>query len=1032
MWGLALCILVLPVVEAQTGRVAGTVTDALSGDPIEGAEVRLHTTGLRAITGRSGRYFILNAPVGRHTVLVVRRGYEAEDIRNVLVRMDLTRTIDVTLGRVGPFANDAVTALEPPLVEISAIGARSHVSAEQIAALPVTSIPELLTLLPGFFRLPPNTDIVAYTDTRRNPNPAVRVRGGRAGEVLMLLDGFPVNNVVFGGPAFDVSLEAVEQIDYQRAGFEARYGNALSGIVSVATREGGTDLAGSLSYQTSALAGALGSTPDELAGFNLLAGRLSGPVPGTDNALRFMIAGRSQGGADRVLEFDDLINRPSIEAAGLAPEYYDLIPGWRAFGYDHVVDVTAKLSYYVKPAMKLIGQYTGYLRQRQPYDFDYLLTGFDYLDTPGAGNRLDSVALEGEGYWQDYYTRQQYTRAWVHSSVVQASLRTRRDLLTLRWDHALAGRWAYDVQAGWFGQRRETCSYFEGICFADNLADKGSTPSGFYLGYIPHVNPTPGTDDMAGEEAIDTYLLRAGVQGQITDHHHLSFGGSVQRDDLTFSEFQDRGACCVWVVPYGYAAAPWNAALYVQDRLEYEFATISLGLRYDVGRSGGVFFANPYNPTNGTTAREVCEGTLTGVSEVPWQDGERSGLEACRRNLILLDSAAALAQFDDFTGSRTRGQLSPRIGVSIPVSERAHVFVHAGRFGQHPVYSLAYQGSGIGTVAGDEGGGICAPDAVVPGTDQCHPQFGWGSMVPYLGNPNLEMERATSYEIGFAAEVSANVALQVVAFAREWSALTGLTPVGMTWQEPLPHDWGDTYGTNRWDTVRGPWYAYRIADNRDYQAARGIELSLSRRLSDLWGASVNYTFTEVTTNAPAPELESQWLEDENGTVVVGEMLSEVDRPHVLNAAVFVRVPGGGAFASPVLDAILRNSQVSLTFQAASGVPYTPRRLDYGRFGTRDSRNSGRVPSSFRVDAFAAKDFDLANLQVGVFVRVVNLLDGSNCQQAFASTGVCGSGIEDVSRRHGRGYAYPDTSTYFDRPHYYGSRRSVNVGARMRF
>lgn len=472
MLPLVVAVLGVPVpAAAQSGKLTGYVIDAQSGDPLGGVEIVLQGTGLSALTAASGRFFILSAPPGTHVVVARRVGYQAVEVRNVTILIDLTRSLNVELSsaRAVVTAPITVTAEAVPLVETGVTGSRTNIRMEEIEALPATGIWDVLALQQGFMRLPPNTDIIAYTDTRRNPNLPVRVRGGRAGETQMLLDGFPVNNFVFGGPAFDISLEAVEQIDYQRGGFDVQYGNVMSGIVNVVTREGGTRFAGGLSYQTSAVSGALGNTPDELAGFGLFQGYLSGPIPGTNNALRLMVAGRRQVGADRVLQFDDRINRPSIVQGGLPPERYDLIPGWRAFGYDNVQDLTAKLTWYVKPTMKLSGQYAGYLRQRLPYDFDYLLTGFDYLDTPGAGNYSDSVALLGEGYTTSY----EYDEAWIRSSVVQASLRTRRDVLFGQWDHATGSRWSYRIQGGWYGQERDTCSFFQGVCLVDQLADKG-------------------------------------------------------------------------------------------------------------------------------------------------------------------------------------------------------------------------------------------------------------------------------------------------------------------------------------------------------------------------------------------------------------------------------------------------------------------------------------------------------------------------------------------------------------------------------
>ena len=53
-------------------------------------------------------------------------------------------------------------------------------------------------------------------------------------------------------------------------------------MINQALREGGTQVAGSVDYQNSAIPGALGSKADELRGYNLFRGYLAGPGPGTD------------------------------------------------------------------------------------------------------------------------------------------------------------------------------------------------------------------------------------------------------------------------------------------------------------------------------------------------------------------------------------------------------------------------------------------------------------------------------------------------------------------------------------------------------------------------------------------------------------------------------------------------------------------------------------------------------------------------------------------------------------------------------
>jgi len=1018
--------------DAQTGKLTGVVTDAESGAPLEGAQVILQGTGLTALTGSNGRYFLVNVPPSTYIVLVRRIGYASAEVRNVVVQIDVTRTVDVTLSPAGAVgvADIVVSAEAAPLIEAGVTGSSSNIGAEEIAALPVTNIMGVLSLQQGFMEVPSNTDIVSFTDTRRNPLSPVRIRGGRGGETLTLIDGIPINNFVFGGPAFDITNEAVEQVDFQRGGFEPQYGNALSGIINIATREGGTNLAGAFSFQTSAVGGALGNTQDELSNFDLYQGYISGPVPGTNNALRFMIAGRNQAGADRVLEFDDDINDFTDPRGGFnLPHSLDLFPGWRAFGYDQQNDLTGKLTYYFQPTMKLNVTAITYQRERLPFDFDYVLTQFDPLSAPAVTNLEDSLRVSGGSVGNP----QGLAR---YADIVQGSLRVKRNVLSAKWDHTI-GRWAYKISAGRFSQERETCNFFQGVCMGDRFSDINFSGR-FVAPGISTTHPAGGTDEFYGGEDLTTTVGRIDIQGQATDHHAVQFGGFYQSHDLTFQEFRNQGVNDVFAVPQFYAATPWDAAVYLQDKIEYDFLTVKLGARFDFGRAGGRAFANPRDPTNGTTAREVCGGDFGGVAAFTTVDPKDptktlTGFAACAANNALLDSAAVLSQADDFVDSKTRTQFSPRIGVSFPLSERSQVFFNFGRYSQNPLYNNIFQNTGIGTVAGADGGDICDEGDIVPGsitadnpTGTCYPIiFSDTYTVSFLGNPNLLIEKTTAYEVGFATEISDNFALQVLAFSKDQFGLSGVRQGGVTEDGTPIFDVGTTYGSAA--------YNYLVIVNQDFQTVRGFEISLRRRLFDYWGFSFNYSFSEATTNAAAPDVQFQRTQEEGDPVNFQEIRSEVDQPHVFNASVSVRVGNEEPFGNGILDALVRNSNVTFTFQASSGFPYTPT-LDFAGFGASQlEQNSGRGPSRFQINLLAGKDFNIANLRYGAFVRVNNLLDTQNCIQVFATTGRCDAGAVDQSRsRQGNPVGENAPSTFFDRPQFFGPRRSINAGLRVNF
>ena len=1006
--------------EAQTGKISGVVTDAANGQPIEGVQVRVVGTGFGAMTNAAGRFFIISVPPGTYNVEARRIGYQPQERVGVSVLIDVTREVNFSVNSAASqLAVQRIEAERTPLVEPNVTASRGAVQQEVIEALPVTSVSGVLALQSGFFQAGENTDIVSFSESRRNVQSPIRIRGGRSGETLTLIDGIPIANMVFGGPAFDIATTAVQQIDFQKGGFEAQYGNALSGIINIATRDGGTNLAGNLEYQTSALGGAFGSNYDDLLDRGILRGFLSGPVPGTSDKLRFMFAGQQTNGRDRVLEFDNDVSQFSTrrDPSLRAPLGLDLISGLRAFGYDRQRDVTGKLTFLPTPTSTISVTAINYNRQRQRFDFDYLLTGFDPLTAGGVKTLEDSIGLlQG--------------RNLEFGNIAQGSIEAERTLYSVSFSQRF-GRSNLRLRGARFEQNRETCNFWQGVCLAGYFSDVNFTESFVAPGISTGV-PLSGTDEFFGGETVKTNVFRADLESQVTDRHFLSGGLFWQQHDMVFSEVRNQGTNAVFAVPARYSGKPSEVAAYIQDKIEYDFLTVNVGARFDYAKANGTSFANPLDPSNGTTVREVCDGTAPSVgATTPYtftddQDRTFTGFVACNADT----SSAGRAQYaefvsqargDDFEKAKARASFNPRIGISFPLSERSGLFFNFGRYAQNPVYNNLYQNTGIGTIAGPAGGGVCdtTSNAVRPGSNECLPAvFSTGFRTAFLGNPNLELERTTSYEIGYSSEFGRNYALTASVFSKDQTGLSGVKNSRPT------NDPAAVYGS--------AVPSYTVIVNQDYQTVRGMEVQLRRRIAEYWGFDLNYSFSRATTNSAAPDLQEQLAAQNDPTQRV-EITSEIDQPHVFNTAVFFRVDD----RAPEIrfGNLLRNTFFTVTHSIRSGLPYTPTVTFQGTGAAAAlNQNSGRAPSTMQTDMQAGKDFNIANLRYGAFVRVSNLFDRQNCEQVFVTTGRCTEGTTDQDRAQNGNVVTQAaaSSTFFDRPHYYGARRSVLAGLRMNF
>jgi len=997
--------------HAQTGKISGVATDAATGQPIEGVQVQVQGTRLGAATQANGRFFIISVPPGTYTVVARRIGFQSVELANVTVRIDVTREANFRMNTAATtIAAVQIVAEAAPLVEQGVTGGQVAVAADVIAALPVTDVAGVLALQQGFLAVPDqNTDIVSFSDSRRSVNSPIRIRGGRGNETLTLLDGFPIPNPVFGGASFDVNNLSIQQIDYQKGGFEPQYGNAQSGIINLATREGGTRLGGAFEYQGSGIGPNIGATQDKLLGLSLFRGYLSGPIPGTNNTLRFLVSGQQQQSADQVQKYDNDVNDFSNFFQGNrfnAPSALDLFSGFRAFGYNSQRDFLGKLTWLPTSTTRINLLAVDYSRQRQRADFDFNFTGFNVLNAPGIQDRVDSILVGAFSAFEN---------------TVQGSINVERRFAGATVEQRF-GRSNLVLRAGYLDQERETCNFFQGICLGDRFADTNFSDQ--FVTPNRTAFQVTGTDTFFGGERVKSPIFRADFQSQVTDHHNLQLGAFYTKHDIVFSEVRNLGTNSENAVPQRYAAKPYEFATYFQDRIEYDFLTVKLGARFDYARASGSSYTNPQDPTNGTTRTSVCNGLApqlgggTVFTTVDSAGNTISGEAACSSVKLLGDSARLIAQRDDFRKADPRRAFAPRIGVNFPLTERSGLFFNFGRYNQNPVYNSLYQNTGVGTVDGPDGGNVCKAGNVKPGTRECFPIIVADAYTPpYVGNANLKIEQTTSYELGYAAEVGTGYAINVTLFTKDQTGLTGIR------RSAAKFDAGVTYGSSL--------PRYNVIVNQDYTTSKGLEFQFRRRVRNYMGFDINYSFSSTTTNAAPPDLQQEALNQGDSTSL-REITSEVDQPHAFNASLLLRVDN----RAPQIrfGNLLRNTYATLTTQARSGFPYTPT-TTFGGFGDQgqQERNSGRGPATFQTDILAGKDLNFGGIKYGAFVRIQNLLDRENCIQVFTSTGRCDSGTIDQDRsRNGNSVGENAPSTFFNRGAYFGARRSVYTGLRVNF
>jgi vitamin B12 transporter len=219
--GLATMLVVSPAAGQWPGEVAGTVTDAVSGEPVPAAGVEVVEPGRRALTDGTGAFRVRGLEPGRVRVRVRRAGYAARE-----------ETVEVENGRVTRVS----IALHPSAVALDAVRAQAagdrlrdgtRLDRAEIERSGAATAAELLRGIPGVVvGGPPGGAQTAS------------IRGSGTDAVLLLVDGVPANDPVTGEADLGaVPAHAIQSVTVLPGARAARYGpRASGGVIVIETR----------------------------------------------------------------------------------------------------------------------------------------------------------------------------------------------------------------------------------------------------------------------------------------------------------------------------------------------------------------------------------------------------------------------------------------------------------------------------------------------------------------------------------------------------------------------------------------------------------------------------------------------------------------------------------------------------------------------------------------------------------------------------------------------------------------------------
>ncbi len=301
--GLLLSAILIPAaLFAQSGKIAGKVSDSKTGEALALANVIIEGTTFGAATNENGEYVILNVAPGTYTVKARYLGYSDQAISNITVNGGLTRTVNFKLSSTDKELETVEVVADRPLINPNATNSTSIVTADQISNLPVRGINNIVALQSGAVSIGGN----------------IFVRGSRGDQTNFLVDGVSTSDPLFGGSTNGgLVTNAVEELQFQSGGMDAEYGGANGGVVSTSMKTGGSNYKFSGEYISDGFSADKGTFGGVSTGYNEAVGSISGPLPLMEN-FTFFALGRflSQESPAQFWDGLDIKNVPTTLANG--------------------------------------------------------------------------------------------------------------------------------------------------------------------------------------------------------------------------------------------------------------------------------------------------------------------------------------------------------------------------------------------------------------------------------------------------------------------------------------------------------------------------------------------------------------------------------------------------------------------------------------------------------------------------------------------------------------------------------------------
>jgi len=792
------------VYAGTTGKISGKITDENTNEPLPGVNIIVQGTSYGTATDSDGNYLLINLPAGKYTIVFSAVGFQKKTFVDVKVVSDFTTRLDVSLSTQSIEVETIVVQAEAPLVRKDLTSSHTTLDASQIETLPVESVTQILTLQAGI---------------TQGASGELHIRGGRSNEIGYTINDMAITNPYDRSKSVNIATNAIQELSVISGTFNAEYGNALSGIVNTVTKEGSNKYSFSYSFNTGDYLSDKKNIFNDIDKFDIQNNSISeftasGPIPFSNDKLSFFFSGR-----------------------------YDYDKGYLYGQRQHVISDSVSKNLF-NPNIFTIAANGDNKQISMNHGFSFSGTGkLTYKPLTTMKINYDLVYSKSE--YKPYVHDLKYNPDAVNTRYGWSMLH----ILELR--HALNNSSFYTLRASY------NVDDFKRYLFP--LLDQNNNPVDFYAGlsldrfhadpryqpdYKSTVRAAPVSFSYGGTyeggsqshfyQRSKIWAAKFDYTNQLNKSHELKVGGQFRSYMINALSFDILRDSTQYLTPSiaratsnrnnSYEKKPYEYSAYVQDKIEFDKLILNIGVRFDYFNANSKYSTNIFYPT-------------------PNQPGIPSYID---KNSLLANAKA-------------KYQISPRFGVSFPITDKGIIHFSYGHFFQLPPLTYLYANS----------------------------EYEYSFGTPTYGNANLNPERTVSYELGLQQQLTDNIAFNITGYYKDVRDLLAAQQIRISGEE--------TYFT----------YV-----NKDYANIRGIIFSMTKRrtASEMIGLSLDYTMqisegNDVNSDAFFLDL-SSGRQSEKIPVLLGW-----DKTHQLNGTV--------SFGEA------NNWNVTFVGKIGTGLPYTP-------------------------------------------------------------------------------------------------------------